>query len=281
MAGAESSAWNGLAHYAGPPRSVMWRHGAAHLRSAEEPGAPRRRRDEAAGGPQLHAHFAIQVTVALRGQVTLRRDVGGGGVKADGWIVGSDRPHWMQAAGPAVSLFADPTTDEGRRMAGRLRGTDALTMSWQEVEAARGQWEECWQHGWRPDAVERAAARVLRQLTEGCGAAAALDTRVKAVLQSLRATSSENVPAARLAASVGLSESRLAHLFTKEVGIPLRQYRLSLRMQDAVAGIAAGRSLTEAAHEAGFADAAQFCRICRRMFGSAPSGLPGFEVRRP
>ncbi len=89
---------------------------------------------------------------------------------------------------------------------------------------------------------------------------------------------SQNASLPDLAAGVGISESRLAHLFRRDVGIPMRQYRLALRMQEAVKQIAEGRSLTEAAYAARFADSAHFCRICRRMFGVTPSHLPEFDV---
>jgi AraC-like DNA-binding protein len=88
---------------------------------------------------------------------------------------------------------------------------------------------------------------------------------------------SENIGLADLAVKVKLSESRLAHLFRSEVGIPMRQYRLTLRMEEAVKEICRGSSLTHAAHAAGFADSAHFCRICRRMFGVTPSNLPKFK----
>ena len=74
-----------------------------------------------------------------------------------------------------------------------------------------------------------------------------------------------------LAERVGLSESRLAHVFSAEVGLPLRPYVRWLRMQRAVQLVAAGRTLTEAAHGAGFADSAHLNRVCHRMFGAAPS----------
>ena len=61
----------------------------------------------------------------------------------------------------------------------------------------------------------------------------------------------------------------------------MRQYRLCLRAQEAIALIASGRSLTDSALMAGFADAAHFCRTCRRMFGTAPSDLPPFSLQKP
>jgi len=98
------------------------------------------------------------------------------------------------------------------------------------------------------------------------------------VVDALMVDTGENAGLAELAARVGLSEGRLAHLFRRNVGIPMRQYRLWLRLGQAVRSISRGRSLTEAAHMAGFSDSAHFCRICRRMFGTAPSDLPHIEI---
>ncbi|MEV6659600.1 helix-turn-helix transcriptional regulator [Nocardia fluminea] len=74
-----------------------------------------------------------------------------------------------------------------------------------------------------------------------------------------------------LARRARLSESRLAHLFSAQVGLPFRAYVRWLRMQHAIRLVAAGQTLTEAAHGAGFADSAHLNRVCHSMFGAAPS----------
>ncbi|MGV9616652.1 helix-turn-helix transcriptional regulator [Nocardia xishanensis] len=76
---------------------------------------------------------------------------------------------------------------------------------------------------------------------------------------------------AELARAVHLSESRLAHVFSAELGLPFRPYLRWLRMQRAAELLAAGHSLTEVAHQAGFADSAHLTRVCRSMFGAPPS----------
>jgi transcriptional regulator GlxA family with amidase domain len=98
--------------------------------------------------------------------------------------------------------------------------------------------------------------------------------RVRALLSLLRnggiadATSLEV-----LASAVGLSPSRLMHVFTSSVGIPLRPYLAWLRVQRAAIEIVSGNSLTDAALAAGFSDAAHMSRTFRRMLGIAPSSL--------
>jgi AraC-like DNA-binding protein len=72
---------------------------------------------------------------------------------------------------------------------------------------------------------------------------------------------------------VGLSASRLTHLFTSQVGIPLRRYVLWSRLRIAISRVQAGDDLTDAAHGAGFADSAHLTRTTRDMFGLPPSVL--------
>ena len=53
----------------------------------------------------------------------------------------------------------------------------------------------------------------------------------------------------------------------EETGLPFRTYVLWRRLMKAVEIRAAGESLTEAAHQAGFSDSAHFSRTFLRMFG--------------
>ncbi|KAA1249354.1 AraC family transcriptional regulator [Mycobacterium simiae] len=76
-----------------------------------------------------------------------------------------------------------------------------------------------------------------------------------------------------LAARVGLSAGRLTHLFSAQIGLPLRRYVLWLRLIAALRAAAAGSDLTAAAHTAGFSDSAHLTRTCRAMFGLTPSTL--------
>ena len=63
------------------------------------------------------------------------------------------------------------------------------------------------------------------------------------------------------------------HVFTESVGVPVRPYILWLRLQRAACDLINGASVTSAAHEAGFSDAAHLTRTYRRMLGTTPSDL--------
>jgi AraC-like DNA-binding protein len=73
-----------------------------------------------------------------------------------------------------------------------------------------------------------------------------------------------------LATISGLSPSRFGHVFTESMGVPLRPYLRWLRLQRAARELVSGRSITQAAHIAGFADAAHLTRTFRRLLGTAP-----------
>ncbi|MGW4801248.1 helix-turn-helix domain-containing protein [Nonomuraea sp. NPDC004297] len=83
----------------------------------------------------------------------------------------------------------------------------------------------------------------------------------------------EQVRLAAVADAVHLSESRLAHLFRQQAGLPFRPYVLWTRLRGALSALSHGATLTDAAHAAGFADAAHLTRTVRRMMGDAPSAL--------
>jgi AraC-like DNA-binding protein len=83
-----------------------------------------------------------------------------------------------------------------------------------------------------------------------------------------------------LAGRVGLSASRMGHLFAEHLHLPYPAWRRWARLLHALESVQAGASLTTAAHAAGFTDSAHLTRVCRAMFGITPSqalaatGLP-------
>ncbi len=139
-----------------------------------------------------------------------------------------------------------------------------------------------------------AALDALRSLAEGYSDAAwlALGTAVgmsaaigdypeplSAAMRLIDQDADENLPAEKLAAEVGLSVSRLQHLFQARAGATLRSYRMWRRFRAVMGAVQRGRTLTEAAHEAGFFDAAHFSSAFKRTFGVTPSFVFSEDLR--
>ncbi len=100
------------------------------------------------------------------------------------------------------------------------------------------------------------------------------DPRALAMIDYARTHLDDGVTLPAAAADVGLSASRARHLFVAHTGLPFKAYMRWLRLAQAVSLYATGRSLTEAAHDAGFADSAHFSRTFKRTFG-----LPAATLR--
>ena len=99
--------------------------------------------------------------------------------------------------------------------------------------------------------------------------------RVERLLADLKHRRELPQSLSQLAIEASLSPSRLRHRIAQIVGMPYRPYVRWLRLQRALKLTITGNSLTEAAHAAGFADAAHLARTMRRHFGISMSMLLG------
>lgn len=128
------------------------------------------------------------------------------------------------------------------------------------------------------DGVQIESEQLSRKMVEkirngGDLLTAALDRRVSRGIETLLAEQENQLSVSEVAADVNLSESRFSHLFTEQIGVPVRRYQLWIRLRNAIHLLAKGTSLTDTAHEAGFADSAHLTRTFRQMLGIAPSAL--------
>lgn len=102
---------------------------------------------------------------------------------------------------------------------------------------------------------------------------AAMDARIRYVFEYLVAHYQESISSAALAKKVGLSASRLQHLFKQQTGIAISQYQQWLRLRMSFQLISQGSKPSIAALESGFSDQAHFSRLFKRAFGYTPSQL--------
>lgn len=99
------------------------------------------------------------------------------------------------------------------------------------------------------------------------------DKRILKILEELNQENSSVIKINELAEKVFISPGRLIHLFTEQVGIPIRKYMLWTKLLVAVQKILETKNMTESALYAGFSDAPHFNKTFRRMFGLNPSSL--------
>lgn len=200
------------------------------------------------GEVRLHRHASAAIVVGLDapvGVIAERR------LDAAAALIAPGLAHALEVRG-RVAVFLLPPTAIAR--AGLAAVTTVAPRHWLELAHAVA------------DGTFDDFSSVTRLVT-----ARPVDDRVAIATSILAATLASNLPAARLADAVSLSPSRLMALVHAELGTSLRGYRRWLRTFAVARRYAAGASLTEAAHEAGFASSAHLVTAARASFGIRPS----------
>lgn len=94
--------------------------------------------------------------------------------------------------------------------------------------------------------------------------------RLRRLTDRLMADPSRSGRLAVLAAEAALSERTAARLFKSETGLSFGTWRLHLRVQAALAHLAAGSSVTETAYAVGYGDVSSFIEAFRTVCGQTP-----------
>ncbi|WP_219517923.1 helix-turn-helix transcriptional regulator [Nonomuraea ceibae] len=237
------------------------------------------------GTNEPHAHHAVQLIVAAE-PFTLA-DAHGERLTTRIAVVPPDTGHTLiSGAHDALLAHLDPRSAPGRALLARS-GAGARASTWSPPAALAGSGAQGGRGGARPlmfaeppaghprSAEAAGALRTVEACSGHSGAAdAALHPAVEAAITVIPALLPAGPVRLRAVAdAVHLSPSRLAHLFGAHVGIPLRPYVRWLRLRQAIDRVAAGETLTAAAHSAGFTDGPHFTRAFRRTFGNTPSEL--------
>jgi AraC-like DNA-binding protein len=214
-----------------------------------------------------HRHHSVQLVMAMKGTLRIRGGPDDTWLKCGAALVRPDASHEVDARDTAVLIaFVDAESELGAALCDQIEGnilsisprqlerwrallgdelSDSTVERWVRTELLRGR---------RPVKLHPNVHRVINYLREYIGV-------------------SDNFSLKTLAEISGLSQSRFMHVFTESVGVPVRPYILWLRLQRAACELMDGRTVMEAAHSAGFSDAAHLTRTFRRMLGTTPSDL--------
>jgi len=222
-----------------------------------------------------HRHHSVQLVLALTGSLRIRHGNGEPWHRCDAALVRADALHEVDARGATVLVgFVEPESRLGVALTERIPADITVIPAdeaarWRGVVCATGspgdaeirKWLDAELPGGRPaPALHPGVGRVLHYIREHLREPDALSLSALAVV-------------------AGLSPSRLMHAFTDSMGIALRPYLLWLRLQLACSELMGGASATDAALQAGFADAAHFSRTCRRMLGTTPTAIAASKAR--
>ena len=218
----------------------------------------------------MHSHPVIQLVFAIRDTFRSKDDLGNWGSKK-GLLIAPNCPHECDASNvPIISIQIDPESSLGEWILSNQlkfqlcidypsKGLVTIDINRflhhlenEDWPAIRTMIEKIFSF--------RQPAQIVQK-----------DKRIHNVLDFLSKNIDQNITSERLMEVAHLSESRLLHLFKKEMGLPIRNYILWLRLQIVIELMLEGDSLTTASHKAGFSDQAHMTRTFSNMIGVPPS----------
>ncbi|HYE58013.1 MAG TPA: AraC family transcriptional regulator [Rhodothermales bacterium] len=233
-----------------------------------------------AGFVPLHAHYAIQIVFGSDDCIQLRSSTNEPWTNYVGGAVPSRQRHELEASRVRfwAIVFIEPETREGRALTERYLQNGIAALPEDVIVERGGALFQVWQERRGSVAVAGAAQDLVRALIGGVAPAVVADPRILQAVAYINEHLDTPLSLETVAAEVYLSPSRFRHLFVEQTGVGFRPYVLWRRFLRAWDLTMAGASLSEAAHGAGFADAAHLTRTSRSMFGFPPSVMPLVEA---
>jgi AraC-like DNA-binding protein len=241
------------------PRWYLWEGGFLLIARAE-------------GVVPSHAHHAIQIVIALDGEVAICGK-GEAWHKGQGVIIRPDAAHSFNCNGAlGAMLFVDPESAEGTWLRNSL-SRDITIVSGSRLTSPAQELRKFIEQPFESMEIGELIRHCVQALSPGAPPARRLDARVTTVLNTIRERADLRISLESAAEKAFLSPSRFAHLFKQQVGLPFSRYVLWRKLTRAMVAIASERTISAAAHAADFADAAHLTRTFYQMVGMAPSVL--------
>jgi AraC-like DNA-binding protein len=230
-----------------------------------------------------HSHHAIQIVVAIEGEVAIRGERGDWRT-GHGVIVRHDVEHsYDQRGATGAMIFVDPESYEGVWLQTAL-AEDITVVPEARTRVCAGALSTFIEKPLESMAIGDLIRHCVLSLCAGAPPSRRLDERVTKVLTAIHASDDLRMSVEDAVAMVFLSPSRFAHLFTEQVGLPFRRYMLWRKLTRAMVAIGKERTIAAAAHASDFADAAHLTRTFYQMFGIPPSVMMRgefFEIPSP
>ncbi len=217
-----------------------------------------------------HKHWLFQMFLS---QKELNIEVNGQLILCSAILINMDTPHTFNAQGePHFTMLIDPTTELGRVMKGLLENQPFYIFQHEKNIDMQQNFRNALEQN-EHDAILSFAQSVINQFYSSN--MKGFDNRVVRVLNLLDDCMHEDEfhQIKYFSEKTGLSESRLAHLFKEETGIPLKSYIVLHKLQKAYELIFNGENITTAALDAGFDSPSHLAYTNKMMTGMSATNI--------
>lgn len=206
---------------------------------------------------QLHAHPTTEIIIAKQGTFTLSTK----DEQLDKLQIGLIQPNILHAFNGAEAVCEIIMLESEFIDSDKLLSRLGITNQKQGVIALSS------------DCIEKVSSLLLTW--NPADFQAKFDQRIEQTIQLINQYYPQSdLSSADLAKMVHLSPSRLSHLFKSEMGISIQKFIVWTRMKAATNYMLnQNMHLTQAAHHAGFYDAAHFSKHFKEIFGIPPSSV--------
>lgn len=218
-----------------------------------------------------HKHWLLQMFLSSHKDLNI--EVNGQHITCSAILVNIDTPHMFNTEGEVhFTMLIDPTTELGCMMRGLLTDQPFYIFPYEKTMVMQRTFKEAFLQKNHDDFLSLVQSIILLFTNSDV---VKLDNRVMKVLSLLNneVYEEEFHLIKYLSKEMGLSESRLAHLFKAETGVPLKSYIVLHKLQRAYESIFNGATLTTAALNAGFYSPSHLSYTNKMMTGMSATNI--------
>ncbi|MEK4519340.1 AraC family transcriptional regulator [Paenibacillus sp. FSL H8-0122] len=213
-----------------------------------------------------HRHSFVQVTISLTGEFDI--EVAGQSLRCLGIVINSSVIHRLKEAGhPLMLLLIDSASDMAASFSRMLEGQQFHVFPHELIKSIREFVRNEYAGIKDPDSYRSFLGQLLRLLGVEQVNTAIVDSRIREFIQLIKDCTDSEHSVSQYARQLGLSNSRLSHLFKENTGISLSGYMVLHKLQKAVYLIFAGLSITDAAMAAGFDSPSHLAATSKQLLG--------------
>lgn len=218
-----------------------------------------------------HSHHALEIIISFDSLISLKVD--NEEVEAKGFIIKPDHMHQTSVEGFAVFLYLNPEAPLSKKLNYLFKAKSVFCLDDDRVAKIKSYLRALIRCDYSQEDIKDFFTEALLEDITQIEFNFKIDERILNVITYIKFSLNAPHNFKQLIDIACLSESRLTHLFKKEVGIPIRKFILWCRIQKAIKLVLRGYSLTQAASLSGFSDVAHLTRTFVSMFGVTPSQM--------
>ena len=218
-----------------------------------------------------HKHWLLQMFLGSHNELNI--EVNGKRIVCNSILVNMDTLHSFDAEGEHhFTILVDPTTELGRTMRGLLMDQPFYIFPHEKNIVMQQAFKNVIEQNSHEAILSFAQSIPFQFIYSNMKI---FDDRVMKVLNLLDDCVYENEfhQIKYFSEKVGLSESRLAHLFKEETGIPLKSYIVLHKLQRAYESIFNGENITTSALNGGFDSPSHLAYTNKMMTGMSATNI--------